>query len=533
MTDRSRTNLLLIAIVIGAFALKAPLATARLRVTPDVVSYHNIARNLAEGHGFTSTLMLHCRGHAGVRHTALSDWPPLYPLSAAVLLRAGGGLAALQLANALLASIAAGIVFLIGMKLFDRSAGLLAGVAAMLAPNIFRAGCVALSDALGLVLALTAVLLALSGKPRVVTWLAAGMLAGAAALTRYPNAVVAVALVGWAMMDPKTRRHALACAAGFACLVIPFAVWQWLCREPALGNVQALHYEVESFHDAMWNASTAADPLYAVRNAGWVGTTILRNVLFYGWDLFAGPRGLFLLTAGFVAWALGRLDDSRNRQRRLVLTIAALCFALYAATWSIPPVKGSRFMLLTYCLLLPFCAAGLARAMASRGRWVAVFGCVAMAGVYLWGSLTAAAYTAGEITPLETGISRSIVRSLPSGTSVATNNPWVVSYSTGAPTVLLPRDLDNKALERYVRDHNVGQIVLLGKSPSSKTANTVRACYITEPIGQRAARALTGVRDHGQKAYEGKLKMMPHIVQKLPTTHSASMTPRKKGSARL
>jgi predicted membrane-bound dolichyl-phosphate-mannose-protein mannosyltransferase len=555
-THRSRTRLLCIAVIALAFAFKAPFAVARLRVTPDVVSYQNIAQNLADGRGFTSSLMLHYPSQTRVRHTALSDWPPVYPMFAAVAIRCGGSLAALQLVNALLASIAAGLVFLIGVRLFDRSTGLLAGAAAILAPNIFRAGCVAMSDALGVTLALVAVLLALAEKPRVATSLAAGVLAGAAALTRYPNAVVAVALVGYTMMQPKSRRHALACAAGFACLVTPFAVWQWLCRESTLGNVQALHYEVGSFHHAMWNASIVADPWYAAHNLGSVLATVLGNALFYAWDLFAGPRGLLLLTAGLIAWALCRPSESMTRQRKLVLTVAALSFAVYAVTWSIPPVKGSRFMLLTYCMLLPFCAAGLARAMTRRGRWLAVIGCVAMAGVYLWGCVTAASYTAGEITPLGATISRKIARSLPSGTSIASNNPWVVSYSTGAPTVLLPRDLDNTALARYVRHLNVGQIVLLGQHPRSTTADAVRACYGVKLIGRGVALALTGrgeafaaeacmierpdgecfaptdTRDHGQKAYEGRLKMMPQMVQKLPTTHSPSITPRKNGSAR-
>ena len=566
MTDRSRANLLFIAIVAAAFALKAPLATNRVRVTPDAVSYRNVARNLASGQGFVSTLKLHHLDKTGVRHTALSEWPPLYPLFAAIVIRCGGDLAALQLANTLLVSIAAGIVFLIGARLFDWRAGLLAGTAAMLAPNVFRAGCVAMSDALGLALALAALLLALMQKRRLIVPFAAGMLAGAAAMTRFPNAVVGVALVGSMYMRRESRRHAFACAAGLACVVAPFAAWLWLCRESPFGQVQALHYGVGSFHHAMWNANAVTDPWYAARHAGPVASAVLHNALFYASDLLAGPRGLFALGAGLILGILGRRAGAMTREKKLVLAVAALSFGVYAFTWSIPPVKGSRFMLLSYCLILPFCAAGLVNAPASftsfraartsfraargicflrgrQSRFLTAFGmthrliatvaCLITAGVYVWGCLTAASYTAGECAPLAPGISERVACSLPSGTSIASNNPWVVSYSTGAPTALLPCNLDREALARYVSRLGIGEIVLLGERPRSRTADTVRACYAIEPVSRGVALALTKTHNQGQKAYEGRLKMTPQMVQKLPTTHSPRITPRKNGSARL
>jgi len=558
VTDRSRANLLFIAIVAAAFAFRAPLATGRVRVTPDAVSYCNVARNLASGQGFVSTLKLHHLDKTGVRHTALSEWPPLYPLFAAIVIRCGGDLAALQLANALLISIAAGIVFLIGARLFDWRAGLLAGAAAMLAPNVFRAGCVAMSDALGLALALAALLLALMQKRRFIVPFAAGMLAGAAAMTRFPNAVVGVALVGSMYMRRESRRHAFACAAGLACVVAPFAAWQWLCHESPFGQVQALHYGVGSFHHAMWNANAATDPLYAARHAGPVARAVLHNALFYASDLLAGPRGLFALGAGVILGALGRGAGAMTREKKLVLAVAALSFGVYAFTLSIPPVRGSRFMLLSYCLILPFCAAGLVNAKLRPVKWIATVACLATAVVYVWGCLTAASYTAGECAPLAPGISERMARCLPAGTSIASNNPWVVSYSTGAPTALLPRNLDRQALARYVSRLGIGEIVMLGERQRSRTAEAVRACYAIEPIGRGVALALTGdrrgeafaaeackierpdgkcfaptKRDQGQKAYEGRLKMMPQMVQKLPTTHSPRITPRKNGSARL
>lgn len=532
-----RTRLITVAIVAAAFAIRAPVAAKRVRLTPDGAAYFNVSRNLAAGEGFVSTLKLRYNlpEHPGpvegpehpelvegaegdIRHSALSDWPPAYPMFSAVIVKCGGGMIALQVVNALLVSICAGLVFLLGVRLFGMREGLIAGAAAVLAPNLFRAGIVPLSDALGLALALAALLTALAGfQARL--WLAAGIVAGAAALTRYPNAVVATGLVVWATAHPKGRRCALACAIGFALTVGPVMLWQWLCTGSAPCRTQMLHYCVGSFREAIWSARTTIDPLYALHHPTQVAALSVRNTVVYASDLLIGPRGLFLFGLGFVAWALSR-RKAVVREHKLVLGIAMLSFAVHAATWSVPAVKGSRFMLLSYCLLLPFGVAGLMRQTQRHFR-LAAGAAVALTGiVYGWGCATASSF-AGTDFALSKDQVRSIVDRLPPGTNVASDNPWVVNYSTGVPTAILPRDLDERSLVRYVRDLNIGQIVLLTRQPHTPTARAI-------------SRLMTlGQGPHGQNAYDGRWKIIPHIVQKLPTMHSPSMTPRKNGNARL
>lgn len=189
-------------------------------------------------------------------------------------------------------------------------------------------------------------------------------------------------------------------------------------------------------------------------------------------------------------------------------------------------------MLLTYCLLLPFCAAGIARAWHSWGRKGRIFvgiACAATAVVYFWGSATALMHVSfEECTPLPAVTAARIASGLPPGAVVASNSPWEVSYSTNAPTVLLPHNLDEEGLRRFTARYNVGKIVLLG-NPCSRTARAVHAADELQ-IVDRKSRI---VNVYGQNAYEGRLKTMPQMVQKLPITHSPRITPRKNGSARL
>jgi hypothetical protein len=396
--------------------------------------------------------------------------------------------------------------------------GLLAGAAAALAPNLFRAGMVALSDALGLTLALAALIIALESN-RPWRWLAAGLIAGAAAMTRCPFAVVALALIVWAVTDPKSRSCAIACAIGFGLVIGPVVIWQWLSAGCFPCHMQAVHYCVRSFREAMWHAGAVIDPLYALHHPADVAALCLRNTCRYASDLLLGPRGLFLLGLGLIVWALTRRGPAVTREQKLILAIAALSFAVHAFTWSVPAVKGSRFMLLSYCLLLPFAAAGLTQQTRRYARSAAAIA-LALTGIaYIWGCWTASSF-AGTDFALPANEVRSIIDSLPSGTNLASDNPWVVNYSTGIPTALLPRDLDSQSLSRYIHDLNIGRIVLLTRRRRLPAARS----KIQNPRSQM---------DQGQNAYDGRPKIIPHIVQKLPTTHSPSITPRKNGSARL
>lgn len=452
--------------------LKAPLAVTHIHLTPDAVGYLNIARNLSSGHGYISTIKLHYLDNAGVTHGALSDCPPMYPLLAGGVLGCGGDVATLALVNTLLACVACGLVFLIGERLFDWRTGVFAGLAAALAPSLFRAGITTMSDPLALVLALSALSLALRKGPRVMTWFVAGVLAGLAILTRYPCAVVGLALAVFAFWGPSGRRNGFACALG----LLPAVVLVIL----AMPSVQGLHYSVESFHSAMWNLGSPIDPWYCLHHPTFVAAAFLRNTVFYTIDLFAGVRGLFLLSMGLVVWLFSTRGTALNREHKLALAVVMLNVAAYAATWSIPPVKGSRFLLLSYCLLLPFCAAGLIYAWDRwnrMGKLAIATACAAIAIVYVWGCATAASFTGGDCQPLPRRTAALVTSSLPPDAVIASNNPWVLSYSTGLPTALLPRNLDQSALTRFVGQYDIGGIVLLGRREDSLTAQTVSASY--------------------------------------------------------
>ena len=525
VTGRLRITLLFLIVFAVSAAIRAPLSIRHTRLTPDAIAYYNIATNTAKVHCFISTLKLRCSDETSVVHPAIKDWPPLYPLFAGVIVRFGGDVRTLQIVNALLISIAAGLVFLIGTILFDWRAGLIAGLAAAIAPNLSRAAGIALSDSLSLALVLSAIALYLCDR-RLPGALTVGLLCALATLTRYPNAIVAGVIIISSLLSPKRRKYGMACAALFASIVGLVFILQM--ATPGSPQTQALHYCVRSFHESMWTAHIQLDPLYALHHPLTVLTGVASNSALYALDLLIGLRGLFLLVVGLAVIRRRQLGSDR----KLILAIAALSFCVYALTWSIPAVRGSRFMLLPYSLLLPFCASGLCKYLRKDGirKSIAAVLCAATMGVYIWGTLTAFAFR-GQEFPLPPDPIAAIVRHLPMGTCIATNNPWVVSYSTGVPTALLPRDLNHREFTRFVRNLNIGEVVLIGQHPRSQTATVLRGCCRNVIINKSVRIAIVASPLYGQNAYDGTWNVMPHIVQKLPSIHSPSMIPRKNGSA--
>lgn len=463
------------AIVLVAFAVKLPFAAAPFKLYSDAIAYVNIAHNLACGNGFTSTLRLNYFDRRPVVHLALADWPPLYPLFAGALMRLGVTDAGLQVANALLAALAAGLVFLVACRLFDHRVGIVSGLMAAAALNLFRVSVMALSDPLGLVLALGAVLAALHAEGQSRMWLWTGVLAGLAYLTRFPNAVLTIALIGFGATGRGRARSIVGCLSGFALAAGPVLAWKWAVYGSPFYGVQSMHYTTMSFKHSSWWWYARPRPRPELDIHG-IWAAMQRNAITFARDLLSSVNGLHALIFGFplAVYGLGRTFFARGRG--LALTAAFLNFAAYASTWSLPAAQGARFMLLSYCLLLPFCAAGIVW-LFERPNIAAkcVAAVVCAAAVFSYCRHYPAASRAQQFAPMDRRAVDWIRNNLPKHTIVASNNPWIVSYETGLATAALPHNLGWKTFPKFVRKYRVGALVVLKTRNNSKTMRTLRA----------------------------------------------------------
>ena len=459
-----------------ALAVKLRYAAGPFRLYSDSIAYVNIARHWASGDGFVSSLRLNYFDPGPVTHLALVDWPPLYPLVVGVLTRLGVSASGLQAANAVIAAFCAGLVFLIAEELFDRKTALLSGLVAALALNVFKSAMLVMSDALGLALALCAVLAAVRAKGRPFAWFAAGALAGAAYLTRFPNMVLMVAFVGYAILRPGERRNSLACIAGFALTAGPILAWKWALYGSPVAGVQSIHYATTSFKESSWTwFEPGKQPSISHTRLPEIIALIWRNTRYQAESLFRTTIGLYWLSAAIPFALVAHRRSILAAERGLVLLVALLQFAVYASTWSLPAAQAMRFMLVPYCLLLPFACAGVVwlierRSMIVKGAAVAL-SAVTICAYCL--DYPRTARRAAQYEPLERSVVQWAKRALPDGTIVASNNPWLVAHQTGLPATAMPHNLDESNIGRYVRRYHIGAFLVIKSDLESPTTRTL------------------------------------------------------------
>ncbi len=474
------------AVLVLGTAIKMPFSIARFRLYPDAIAYVNIARNIASREGFVSTLKVNYFIKSDVRHSALLDWPPGYPLFAGALAKIGVTEIGLQAANAFLASLAAGLIFIITLRLFDVKSAILAGILGALSLSLFKAGLTAMSDPLGLVLALGAITAAVSAEKHSSWWLVSGLLAGTAFATRFPNGILLPSLIWFTMLRDKTIRRTIVVLIGFLIIVGPIVMWKWATLGSPFSSVQIFHYTTDSFQRDAWlwyaNSTPRSMRVPFSIDATW------RNAWYFAATVLRASVGLLFLSLGLIRLLISSQHQLLSSEHKLALNVAGLNFMVYALTSSLPPAQGSRFMLLTLCLLLPFCAAGLVRMMNNDQivlKTLAVIACLAT--VYFW-TKGYVPYVKGasELPPINRQIIRWANTSLQPGTVVASNNPWLIAHFIGLPACALPHNLDKKSIQEFIEQNQVGAVILIKSkrwSLATEIADVIQEYFASVDIG--------------------------------------------------
>jgi len=195
-----------------------------------------------------------------------SAWrPPLYPLAlAATFAVSGDSITAAQVVNALLGTAVAGLTGLLAARLYGRRAGLIALALAAVAPALVLVNITLLSETLFSVLALGAVLVALRARERLsLRWVAAaGLLAGAATLTR-PNGVIVAAVVLVAVWRRPFLSRAAVLRPALAAVAVALVIAPWAVRN-ALVMDAFVPVATSGWYTAsgMFNETSRADPRF-------------------------------------------------------------------------------------------------------------------------------------------------------------------------------------------------------------------------------------------------------------------------------
>src|SRR5438067_9037119 len=187
------------------FLAHLPLIRDPIDVRPDGAEYLGIARHFAWEGRWESDIKWHFTTNEPVRHRALGDRPPLYPLVAGAAVRLSPDPAAqvyaARLLNAAIAAVAALLAWFLFAAEFGAPTAWISVLIFSFLPQTLRYGSQPLTEMLLLALLVGALLAWRTAEGRKsLAWSAAtGFLAGLAALT-HPSGIVLLAVLfvtGW------------------------------------------------------------------------------------------------------------------------------------------------------------------------------------------------------------------------------------------------------------------------------------------------------------------------------------------------
>jgi 4-amino-4-deoxy-L-arabinose transferase-like glycosyltransferase len=202
------------------------VATDDRRLLYDAEEFDDIARSIADEGQYPPTSFARVGSPAALR-------PPAYPyLLGATYEVTGKGASAGQLVGALLGTVAVGLIALIALRLWGRTAAIAAGALAAAYPPLVMTNGSLLSEALFVPLVLGLVLVLLSGAPAARVAVLTGLLVGLATLTRPVGLLLLVAVFVWAwrLRVPARRRLVL---GGLAAVTAVGTIVPWSVRNQA------------------------------------------------------------------------------------------------------------------------------------------------------------------------------------------------------------------------------------------------------------------------------------------------------------
>lgn len=434
LADDRSVHLLVLLVVGIAILLPFHLQFTTLN-TPDPYDYAQLARNLAEGKGFTTDVITPISWGTVPELDSHPDlWrAPLYPLAVAAFFQLfGTSPSVLPVVSSVAFLGFVLIVYRLGERLFDRRTGFLAGLFVTTAPGLLRTGVTGYTEALYMLLVFAAVL-AVVRNDRHPCLL--GALSGLAYLTRYNHWFLLAGILIFALSRLRRNRRGYGlkfCVTFFATLS------PWLLRNVLVVGQPFYHHHAYllASHNPInegFSVFFQFDPPnlvdFAVRHPWVLIRKALDNLVkLYGWipRFFRETWVLALLGA----WGMVSLRDRREDGRGGLLVAFGLGFLLQAVILSFVHLKARHFVPFLPVVFL-FGAAAVARVFRKGNRWL---GGLLVGGVLLVNLLFVFAMNPWPSTVTEDEY-RKLRDAVPAGEPILTNAPELTAWYTDRPSL--------------------------------------------------------------------------------------------------
>ncbi len=328
----------------------------------DNAGYMILGKSLASGQGYRDIYL-----PLGPLHT---KYPPLYPLLLSVFTPLGS-LQLLKLTSLVLTTLAVWLTYRLADRMVGRGPAVVAAGLLALSPVLLEYSHYVLSEALFVVLVLTALLwlerAALGpagedGRHGITPALLLGLAAAAAAfLTRTAGLPLLVAVVLFFALERRLGRFALATAVTAASAGGWWLYQRWASAAPGADVSQPTYLKEMLLRNPYDPAAGSAGPgdlaVRGIENLWSYVSEIVPRALAGGWGSAPGGEGvLTALGLAIAALAFGgwvRRSLSRLGPAELFTVLYALMLALWPPVWT-----DQRFLLPLLPLLLAYAASG-------------------------------------------------------------------------------------------------------------------------------------------------------------------------------
>ena len=323
----------------------------------DPLTYDQIARNVVAGRGFSGASFYYPPG----TDVPTAFWDALYPLFLAGMYSlAGHSVTAVRVAQALLGALAVWLTFWLGNRLAGRRAGLIAAGISAVYPFFIYYAAQLLTETLFMALILAVFAAALKAEETGhLAWSALlGLLVGLAALCRAEAFYAGLALVLWAAWraSPRWTARVRLAVIGLLCVALVMAPWvvrnQLTFGAPILTTTKLGYNLYKYYHPTMTADQT------------------VRTVPFPVLDGLSEPQREKVMRDA----AIGFMTADPARTAWFMLNKLVLLFKLTPSNEV--NQRYAAISLLSYGVLLPLMAAGLAIAIRRGGRFLPLVGYV-------------------------------------------------------------------------------------------------------------------------------------------------------------
>jgi len=463
MWKKKTTCLTLLFVFLSSLIPRLILIKTSFWTSPDALEYINVAKNLATGKGFITTIKIHHFDDGPIIRSALGTKPPLFSLFIAPFYKLWPNLYFIQLINLILGAAAAVFFYILCRQYLSVKWSLVAAFLLNYNPDFLINNRLILTEPLFLCCSFLALIFANQSHSKQL--FLSALFAVLAFLTRVEGISIAITISLNLLFKKERSQWRFFSSLFFLCL-FPYLLLNYLTNKSFLTNVGNFHFLTLNFLETVFNQY--GQPIPSLNNfvlTNWLN--ILKNIL---------NTSLMLLKTLLKPSAIGLLiipiiTTKPTKKIMPFLLIILINFLIICFTWGLI-VDPSRYLLLIDSMLIL-----LAILRITKFKKIVRFIFIGTTLIFYFIFDGHRLYWARtQFDPSWNGedINKIILlineQTKPNDV-IAAPNPGLINIKTDRPAVVLPNNLNFKLINQFI--HNYQPKAFLTYSPESTTFFTL------------------------------------------------------------